>query len=186
MLRDSKGKKIFPKEIDISEDQWIEMMQNVRNGIFRKLNAVREMQSIDKDIAAGIYVYAVEEFGKLLLLRSATSLNGKRWVKYDKGFVEHEAKTKGAFDYFRRNNFHVCMILAQGCPGQTSDVEEENWDNVIVDLAADTEARLSIFYSDFVYDSNKNPVVENPPYVEPEMLRRATEQLEIVTKALPP
>ena len=60
MLRDSKGNK--PRHVDISEDQWTEMMQNVRNGIIRKLNAVRKMQSIDKDITAGIYVYAVEEF----------------------------------------------------------------------------------------------------------------------------
>jgi hypothetical protein len=58
MLKDSKGKK--PPVIDISEDQWRQMLQIVRDGIFRKLNAVRNMQSIDKDIAAGIYVYAVE------------------------------------------------------------------------------------------------------------------------------
>ena len=143
------------------------MIQNIRNGIFRKLNAVREMQSIDKDIAAGIYVYSVEEFGKLLILREAPLHNGKRRVNYAEEFVIHKLKTESAFDYFRRNNFHVCMILAQGCPGQISDVDDGNWDNVIVDLAADTEARLSIFYSDFVYDSNKNPVVECPPDVEP-------------------
>lgn len=98
MLRDSKGKK--PLHIDISEDLWIEMMQNVQNDILQKLNAVKKMKSIDKDIAAGIYVYAVEEFGKLLLLREAPSLNGKRRVKYDKEFVKHEAKIKKAFDYF--------------------------------------------------------------------------------------
>jgi hypothetical protein len=186
MKMDSKGKKIFPKKIDISENQWIEMMQHVRNGIFRKLDAVRKIQLIDKDIAAGIYVYAVEEFGKLLLLREAPSHNGKRRVKYAEEFVIHKVKTKKASDYFRSNNFHVCMILAQGCPGQTSDVEEANWDNVIVDLAADTKARLSIFYSDFVYDSNNNPVVESPPDVEPEMLQKASEQLEFATKRLPP
>lgn len=77
------------------------------------------------------------------------------------------------------------MILAQGCPGHTSDVDDTNWGNVIVDLAADTEARLSFFYADFVYDYDKNPVVESPPDAELEMLQRATEQLEIVTKRLP-
>jgi hypothetical protein len=182
MLRDSKGKK--PLHINISEDLWIEMMQNVRNGIIRKLNAVREMQSIDKDIAAGIYVYAVEEFGKLLLLREAPLHNGKRKVKYAEEFVIHKVKTEKAFDYFRNNNFHVCMILAQGCPGQTSDVEEGNWDNVIVDLEANTEARLSIFYSDFVYDGDQNPFIESLPDAEPEMLRRAIEQLVIATNGL--
>jgi hypothetical protein len=77
------------------------------------------------------------------------------------------------------------MILAQGCPGQNSDVDDANWDSVIVDLAADTEARLSIFYADFVYDHDKNPVVESPPYAELGMLQRATDQLEIITKGFP-
>ena len=57
---------------------------------------------------------------------------------------------------------------------------------MIVDLPANTEARLSIFYSDFVYDNNQNPFIESPPDVEPEMLRRAIEQLEIATNGLPP
>jgi hypothetical protein len=59
------------------------------------------------------------------------------------------------------------------------------WNDVTVDLAADTDARLSIFYSDFVCDGNQNPVIESPPDVEPKMLQRATEQLEIATKGLP-
>jgi hypothetical protein len=42
------------------------------------------MQTIDKDIAAGLYIYAVEEFGKLLLLRDAPSLDGNQKVKYDR------------------------------------------------------------------------------------------------------
>jgi hypothetical protein len=70
MLRDSKGKK--PNNIDISEDVWIKMMQHVRNGIFQKLNAVIKMNSIDKDIAAGIYIYAVEEFWKTTAIKRGT------------------------------------------------------------------------------------------------------------------
>lgn len=54
----------------------------------------------------------------------------------------------------------------------------------MIDLPADTDARLSIFYSDFVYDSDQNPVVESPPDVEPAMLKMATEQLEIATEGL--
>lgn len=182
MLKDSNQHK--PSHIEISEDVRKQMMGFIRDGILRKINAARHMQTTDKDIAAGLYVYAVEEFGKLLLLRDAPSLNGKRKIKYDKGFVNHETKIKKAFDYFRKNNFDVCMILTQGCPGHASDVEDGNWDNVIVDLAADTEARLSIFYADFVYDHDENPVVESPSDVEPEMLQRASEQLEIATRGL--
>jgi hypothetical protein len=52
------------------------MIQNVRDGIFRKLKAARGALAIDKAVAAGVYVYAVEEFGKLLLLKKATMLDG--------------------------------------------------------------------------------------------------------------
>jgi hypothetical protein len=61
MLKDSKGHK--PSHIDISEDQWNQMKQHIRDGILRKINAVSKIQKIDKDMAAGLYVYAVEEFG---------------------------------------------------------------------------------------------------------------------------
>jgi hypothetical protein len=68
------------------------------------------------------------------------------------------------------NNFHPCLILARA-RGQTSDVEDVEWRDVVVDLPADTQARLSIFYCDFVYDSNQNPVIEGLPDAEPKMLQ---------------
>ena len=115
------------------------------------------------------------------------SLNGKRKVKYEKGFVDHKKKFGAAFEYFRNNNFHVCLILAQACfeTNDVKNVEDVEWRDIVVDLQADTDSRLSIFYSDFVYDGNQNPVIESPPDVEPKMLQRATEQLEIATKRLP-
>jgi AbiV family abortive infection protein len=183
MLKDSNGHK--PSAIELSEDVWKQMMKFIRDGILRKIDAVRHMQTADEDIAGGLYVYAVEEFGKLLLLRDAPSLNGKRQVKYYGEFVDHKKKINTAFEYFQKNNFHVCMMLAQGCPGQTSDVDDGNWDKVIVDRAADTEAKLLVFYADFVYDHDKNPVVESPPDVEPKMLQRATEQREEIANKLP-
>jgi hypothetical protein len=67
-----------PSHVDISENQWKEMMQLVLDGVFQKLNAVKNMQTIDMYIAAGIYIYAVEEFGKLLLLKNANVSNGIR------------------------------------------------------------------------------------------------------------
>ena len=78
------------------------------------------------------------------------------------------------------------MILAQACfktsdVENVEDVEDVEWRDVMVDLQADTDSRLSIVYSDFVYDDNQNPVIESPPDVEPKMLQRATEQLEIAT-----
>jgi hypothetical protein len=47
MLKDARGNK--PPQIDISEDQWKEMMQNIKDAILRKLNAARNMETIDKE-----------------------------------------------------------------------------------------------------------------------------------------
>jgi hypothetical protein len=73
-----------PSHVDIPENQCKEMMQNILNGIFRKLNAVKNILTIDMYIAAELYIYAVEEFGKLLLLKK---LNGMRRVIYEKEFA---------------------------------------------------------------------------------------------------
>jgi hypothetical protein len=178
MLKDSKGHK--PSHIDISEDQWNQMKQHIRDGILRKINAVSKIQKIDKDMAAGLYVYAVEEFGKLLLFRDAPLLNGMRKVTYRDEFVAHEMKIKKAFEYFRNNGFDACIVLAQGCL-EASELEKGEF---VIDLSADKDARLSIFYSDFIYYENL-PVIESPPEVEPKMLQRAAEQLEIATNNLP-
>lgn len=41
-----------------------EAIYMIKNGIVRKLDAAKKMIEYDKEIAAGIYVYAVEELGK--------------------------------------------------------------------------------------------------------------------------
>lgn len=83
-------------------------MQHVLEGIFQKLNSVKNMQTIDLYVAAGIYIYAVEEFGKLLLLKNTNVLNGLRRVVYEKEFLSHTKKFKAAFDYFQANRYDSC------------------------------------------------------------------------------
>lgn len=83
-----------PSYIDIPEKLWKKMMQHVLEGIFQKLNAVKNMQTIDLYVAAGIYIYAVEEFGKLLLLKNVYELNGMRRVIYEKEFLSHTKNSK--------------------------------------------------------------------------------------------
>jgi hypothetical protein len=177
MLMDANQKK--PAHIDISDDQWIQMKQNIRDGILRKIKAVRHMQTIDIDIAAGLYVYAVEEFGKLLLLRKAPLLNGKRNVTYRDEFVYHSPKFREAFNYFQTNGLDACMVLASNF--EPNDVV---LNDVYIRQLANTEARLSIFYSDFAYDNNQNIIVERPPDVDSYLVPKATGQLETATKQL--
>jgi hypothetical protein len=56
MLKDSKGHNF--SDIELSEDVRKQMMEFIRDGILRKIDAVRHMQTAEIDIAAGIYVYA--------------------------------------------------------------------------------------------------------------------------------
>jgi hypothetical protein len=69
-----------PSHVDIPENQWKEMMQNILNGIFHKLNAVKNFLTIDMNIAAGLYIYAVEEFGKLLLLNNVIRWHAESYI----------------------------------------------------------------------------------------------------------
>jgi hypothetical protein len=81
---------------------------------------------------------------------------------------------------FKTEVFDACLVLTQGC-FVISDVV---WSDFDIGLLANTEARLSIFYSDFVYDADQRPTIEKPPKVDLKILQRATEQLENATKGL--
>jgi hypothetical protein len=169
-----------PPHIDIPEELWKEMMQNVRDGIFRKLKAARGSIAIDKDVAAGVYVYAVEEFGKLLLLKKATALNGMRRVIYRDEFVNHNRKFKAAFDWFQANG-HDPLVISE-----TWFVDGLfAWDIIEKRFLAETEARLLIFYSDFTYDDkNQMIVIERPPVVALDKLQKAIDGLDMATNSL--
>jgi hypothetical protein len=167
-----------PSYIDIPEKLWKKMMQHVLEGIFQKLNAVKNMQTIDLYVAAGIYIYAVEEFGKLLLLKNTNVLNGIRRVVYEKEFLSHTKKFKAAFDYFQANRYDSCLVLSEG-DVVSSDVV---WSDAIIGLLANTGARLSVFYSDFVYDNNQNIIIETPPTIDLDLLQKASNELERASK----
>jgi hypothetical protein len=167
-----------PSHVDISENQWKEMMQNILNGIFQKLKAVKSILTIDMYIAAGLYIYAVEEFGKLFLLKNVNELNGMRRVIYEKEFLSHTKKFKAAFDYLQANRYDACLLLSGG-DVVPSDVV---WSDALIGLLANTGARLSVFYSDFAYDRNLNVIIETPPAVELELLQKAGNELERASK----
>jgi hypothetical protein len=168
-----------PSHIDIPENQWKEMMQDILKGIFRKLSGVKNMQTIDMYIAAGLYIYAVEEFGKLLLLKNAYELSGMRRVVYEKEFLSHTKKFEAAFDYFQANKYDACLVLSEG-DVVPSDVV---WSDAIIGLLANTGARLSVFYSDFAYDKNLNVIIETPPTIDLDLLQKASNELERASKA---
>jgi hypothetical protein len=63
--------------ITISEDKGNELIKNIYEGILRKLQSAKQLVDFDKEISAGLYTYALEEFGKLLLVRESKSKNNQ-------------------------------------------------------------------------------------------------------------
>ena len=106
-----------------------------------QLKVARNVVAIDKDIAAGVYVYAVEEFGKLLLLEKLAVLDGMRRVMYKDGFVNHNKKFKTAFDYFQANGYDACLVISEGW-FVVSDVA---WDIIERRLLAETQLDFPSF-----------------------------------------
>jgi hypothetical protein len=69
------------QEIHISKETWNEAKRLIKNGIIKKLSAAKQ----NTEIAAGIYIYALEEFGKLFLLKESQTVDGKYIIKYRDG-----------------------------------------------------------------------------------------------------
>lgn len=158
---------------DILMDETIDL---IKNGIYRKLAAARHMIDYDKEIAAGIYVYALEELGKLLVLKKSKQKGDKYAVKYSEKFLEHEVKFSTAFGYLRKHGHPECIILKGSFSKKTFG------DSFSHDIVADTEARLGIFYVDFECESDNATKVKKIPYVNEAKLKAAIVGLEDVMK----
>ena len=165
------------KIIDIEEDLWKQSIKNTYDGIVKKLQSARKLLEFDKDISAGLYTYAMEEFGKIILLKDSHLLknSSKRKIEYSKQFACHKAKFKAVIDYLVERNQQKCLIL-----NNEGNFIEENFDlrNFGTGLIADFQARLSIFYSDFEY--SKHIGIKKVPIVDESMLKDAIGILENV------
>ena len=170
-----KGK---PRRIYISNDKWNDTKHTIKDGIVKKLSAAKQNLSIDKDIAAGIYTYALEEFGKLLLLKDCKKVDGRYIIKYRNEFISHRIKFGKAFDYLQNNNSDKCIILNNES-SYTSDLY--SWKNFSIELIPETEARLGIFYVDFSdLQNNKDKYgIMKIPNVDENKLKDAINELEI-------
>ena len=89
------------QEIHISKETWNEAKRLIKNGIIKKLSAAKQNLDIDTEIAAGIYIYALEEFGKLLLLKDCKKVDERYIIKYRNGFIQNRVKASKAFDYLQ-------------------------------------------------------------------------------------
>lgn len=163
-----------PERIVISETDWKQIFNVTYRNIQRKLDAAKSLIDHDAELSAGLYTYAIEEFGKLLLLKQGNFQNGKCTIQYRDEFVNHTYKFEIAFDYLQDNNAGHCILLTQG----DFSIQDFAWRDFYVGLPADFESRLSIFYSDLSIHDNGTVEIVPVPNVDEAYLRRALDGLE--------
>ena len=102
-----------------------EMVRTVRDRIIHNLEATKLFLALNEkqydDICAGIYTYAIEEYGKILFLNSLSPLpppnNNKLKVPYthlNQGFLDHYHKFELAL------LTRTCLIPAKCCVEEVS------------------------------------------------------------------
>jgi hypothetical protein len=169
-------RKDKPTRLKITEEQWKGLKQAIINGIKSKLLATRKMIEIDKEIAAGIHVYSLEELGKLSLLESAPKEDNYRIINYSREFMSHGSKFERLADYLKREGQTECNEISKG--GYTS--RSFSQDGFTMDTFADTQARLGVFYTDLDYSSDSDIAkgIKKIPSVDSDTLRKAVDCLQ--------
>lgn len=126
----------------------------------------------------------MEEFGKLLLLDNSKLIDRKGKINYRDEFVKHEIKFAKAFDYLQGRNYNNCIVLND--EGSFSP-ESFSWRSFTIGLIPKTEARLSIFYIDFIYtkEGTNNIDIMKIPLIDVEILRKGINELESAINELP-
>ena len=125
----------------------------------------------NETISAGLYTYAVEEYGKLLFLKRYSPRKGLVKIKYKDEFRDHYEKFN---------------IAVQNLPNECTKISrigfEEGFENAFEhkDIAADFEARMAVFYSDF-QDSGKELMLVPP--IDKDKLRTAITKLRTIALA---
>ena len=171
------------QEIYISKETWKEAKRLIKNGKTKKLSTAKQNIYIDSEIAAGIYVYALEEFGKLLLLNESQTVDGKYIIKYRDGFRSQDFKLNKAFDYLLNNGYGKFMILNNdNLAASTLDAFSSK--SFTIELVAQTEARLGIFSIDFTKSENNNYEIMKIPTVDQNKLNETISKLEEIIDTL--
>jgi AbiV family abortive infection protein len=168
MLKDKKGRWV--KILEINEKLWKEMMQETLQGIIKLLESVDRLLNNggNEAICAGLYTFAVEEYGKLLLLENYSPSSGKIQVKYKDEFRNHTEKFRIAIEHLPKE----CMRLYEAGFGDGFGNGFEK-----IRVIADFEARLGIFYCDFT-DSGDG--IKPLPSVDKDRLKKAIDQFKAI------
>ncbi len=152
-----------------------DMVCFIKDRIIKNLEAIKRFleSNIQKynDVCAGLYTYAVEEYGKILFLNGLhpSPPNNKIIIPYthdNQGFLDHDHK----FDLALNALLDSCKALRGG--GFTSSGFLGS--GFITDTPADMKARMSVFYADFD-KNNKYSSILGPLEVNRDLLVRAVD-----------
>jgi hypothetical protein len=141
----TKTKKGKVSEFEIETGLRDDMMRSIKERIIHNLEATKRFLELGedyKDICAGVYTYAVEEYGKFLYLSRLTPIhpNNKIPINYtdgNQGFLNHRYKIGLALDVLP----DCCKLLSEGGFTDTGFTQSGFTHNI----TADFEARKSIF-----------------------------------------
>jgi AbiV family abortive infection protein len=163
MLKDAKGKWV--ETLEIEEALWNRItVEALIKAITLADSAERLLQNKgDAAICAGLYMYAVEEYGKFLLLKQYGPSSGKVKVKYKDEFRSHREKFGIAVEHLPRE----CITLRKG-PFDPKIFAPKVFDTD--DTITDCETRQAVFYSDF---SESGDAIKYIPLVDPKCLEKA-------------
>jgi len=181
IIKNNKG-KVMELEIDIGLRN--DIVRFIRDRIVENLEATKRLLELKEQkydqTCAGIYTYAVEEYGKILFLNNLNPLpppnNNKVKVPYthdNQGFLDHDHK----FDLALKVLPSSCLLLNKGSYSSTS------FSSVFTHtVVADFDARKSIFYADFDKNNSYNSVL-TPTQVNRSLLENAVEEFLKFMKA---
>lgn len=143
----------------------------------RKIQSAKRLVDFDKEVAAGLYSYTVEEFGKLLLVKDAKSTNNQYEINSNwfAGHKAHIAKFTKALDHLEANSHENCYVLNDE---GGFDPKSFSWKSFDIGLIPDFEARLSVFYSGFNAKGSNDIDIIKIPNVDRSMLENAIHEFE--------
>jgi AbiV family abortive infection protein len=143
---------------------WQKYNEETLQGILKLLDSAEKLldNGGNKAICGGLYTFAVEEYGKLLLLKRYIPYEGKVKIRYTGEFLKHAKK------------FEIALkLLPKECTTiHTGIFDEVIFDPEVFDVSqvADLEARMAVFYCDFT-DSGDN--IRPVPAVDVKLLKAA-------------
>ncbi len=165
-----------PQTYQITEGLWTELKQNTLTGINRLLQSSETLLETNPQISAGLYTYAVEEYGKLLVLKNSKPDCGQVWIDEEKLF-----KGRRTHDYKFREAIKNLPMECTSLSGSTWDTaiwDDSKWDEETT--LANFKARMAIFYCGL---DESRKVVTKVPDVSKTKLKVAIEKLgQIVSR----